>query len=520
MSFRSTLASLVILLALSVPTWAQEAASPTQAPQDAPVNANYRAQPDWMPKPMSTTPIGCRCRGCDLEADARPRRPRDPPQGGFLFSLHSTLRNQGHTHAMMPGWLLLLVALAYVGLLFTVAWLGERHPGLAQGPRLRPAVYALALAVYCSSWTFYGAVGTAARTGLGFLPIYLGPILLLLFGWRLLERLVLASGKHRIVSISDFLSSRYGRARGLAAVVAVVAVVAAIPYFALQFKAVGMSVGVLSGRPLAAQWFADPALYVALMLAVFAILFGTRRIDATEHHRGMVLAIALESLVKLVAFVAIGVFALWHLPGDGGIATRVMDSAQAFAAPQLPAGFLAQTLLGFLAIICLPRQFHVAVVECQDPADLRPARWMFIGYLALVSVHGVADRAGRPGDARRGRDVGRQPRADAPARARPRMAGTGGVHRRPVGGDRHGDRGQRGVVDDGQQRPGGAAAAASRPAAARRRHRAAGAADPSHRDPAACAWSRSPTTGMRSASNCSRNTACSPSPRWRNSRRH
>ena len=287
---------------------------------------------------------------------------------------------------MMPGWLLLLVALAYVGLLFTVAWLGERHPGLAQGPRLRPAVYALALAVYCSSWTFYGAVGTAARTGLGFLPIYLGPILLLLFGWRLLERLVLASGKHRIVSIADFLSSRYGRARGLAAVVAVVAVVAAIPYFALQFKAVGMSVGVLSGRPLAAQWFADPALYVALMLAVFAILFGTRRIDATEHHRGMVLAIALESLVKLVAFVAIGVFALWHLPGDGGIATRVMESAQAFAAPQLPAGFLAQTLLGFLAIICLPRQFHVAVVECQDPADLRPARWMFIGYLALVSI--------------------------------------------------------------------------------------------------------------------------------------
>jgi Na+/proline symporter/signal transduction histidine kinase len=287
---------------------------------------------------------------------------------------------------MMPGWLLLLVALAYVGLLFTVAWLGERHPGLAQGPRLRPAVYALALAVYCSSWTFYGAVGTAARTGLGFLPIYLGPILLLLFGWRLLERLVLASGKHRIVSIADFLSSRYGRARGLAAVVAVLAVIAAIPYFALQFKAVGMSVGVLSGRPLAAQWFTDPALYVALMLAVFAILFGTRRIDATEHHRGMVLAIALESLVKLVAFVAIGVFALWHLPGEGSIAARVMESANAFASPQLPAGFLAQTLLAFAAIICLPRQFHVAVVECQDPADLQPARWMFIGYLALVSV--------------------------------------------------------------------------------------------------------------------------------------
>lgn len=153
----------------------------------------------------------------------------------------------------MAGWLLMLVALAYLGLLFTVAWLGERHPGFGQGPRWRPAVYALALAVYCSSWTFYGAVGTAARTGLGFLPIYLGPILLLLFGWRILERLVLAAGRHRIVSIADFLSSRYGRARGLAAMVAVLATVAAIPYFALQFKAVGMSVGVLSGQPTAAD---------------------------------------------------------------------------------------------------------------------------------------------------------------------------------------------------------------------------------------------------------------------------
>lgn len=284
----------------------------------------------------------------------------------------------------MAGWLLMLVALAYLGLLFTVAWLGERHPGFGQGPRWRPAVYALALAVYCSSWTFYGAVGTAARTGLGFLPIYLGPILLLLFGWRILERLVLAAGRHRIVSIADFLSSRYGRARGLAAMVAVLATIAAIPYFALQFKAVGMSVGVLSGRPIAADWYADPALYVALMLAVFAILFGTRRIDATEHHRGMVLAIALESLVKLVAFVAIGLLALAHLPGSGGIATRIAASAGAFASSQLPAGFLAQTLIAFTAIVCLPRQFHVAVVECQDPVDLQPARWLFAGYLALI----------------------------------------------------------------------------------------------------------------------------------------
>ncbi|KRA81791.1 ATPase [Lysobacter sp. Root667] len=288
---------------------------------------------------------------------------------------------------MIPGWILLLVSAGYVGLLFAVAYYGDQRTARIPKLRwLRPAVYSLALAVYCSSWTFYGAVGTAARTGLGFLPIYLGPLLMLAFGWRILERLVLISGEHRIVSIADFLSSRYGRAPGLAALVAAVALTAAVPYVALQFKAVAMSVEVLAGVPSDASLLADPAFYVALMLAVFAILFGTRQIDATEHHHGMVLAVALESLVKLVAFVAIGLFALAHLPGDGSLAARVGQAAHVVTAPGLPPGFVAQTLLAFAAILCLPRQFHVAVVECQDPNDLRPARWLFGGYLALISL--------------------------------------------------------------------------------------------------------------------------------------
>jgi PAS domain S-box-containing protein len=284
---------------------------------------------------------------------------------------------------VIPGWVLLLVSACYVGLLFLVAYVGDQRA--PTGPRLRPAVYALALAVYCSSWTFYGAVGTAARTGLGFLPIYLGPLLLLAFGWRILERLVLVSGEQRIVSIADFISSRYGRAPGLAALVAAVAVVAAVPYIALQFKAVAMSVEVLAPGS-SHGTLGDPALYVAALLAAFAILFGTRQIDATEHHRGMVLAVALESVVKLLAFVAIGVLALWHLPGSGTIPARSVQAAHAVAAQGLPGGFLAQTLLAFVAMLCLPRQFHVAVVECQDPADLRPARWMFGIYLVLISL--------------------------------------------------------------------------------------------------------------------------------------
>lgn len=286
---------------------------------------------------------------------------------------------------MIPGWVLLLVSLGYVGLLFAVAYVGDARAQRPVSPRWRASVYALALAVYCSSWTFYGAVGTAARTGLGFLPIYLGPLLLLLFGWRMLERLALISAEHRIVSIGDFLSSRYGRAPGLAALVAVVALTAAVPYVALQFKAVAMSVEVLA--PGGGQTpFADPALYVALLLAVFAILFGTRQIDATEHHRGMVLAVALESLIKLLAFLAVAAFALLHLPGSGGTAARSLQAAQAVVGQGMPAGFVAQTLLAFAAIVCLPRQFHVAVVECQDPADIRAARWLFGGYLVLFSL--------------------------------------------------------------------------------------------------------------------------------------
>lgn len=286
---------------------------------------------------------------------------------------------------MIPGWVLLLVSLGYVGVLFAVAYLGDLRGATPRWRWARPLIYSLALAVYCSSWTFYGAVGTAARTGLGFLPIYLGPLLMLLFGWRILERLVLISGEHRIVSIADFLSSRYGRAPGLAALVAAVALIAAVPYVALQFKAVAMSVEVLAPGSDDAL-FGDPALYVALLLAAFAILFGTRQIDATEHHRGMVLAVALESLVKLLAFVAIGVFALLHLPGDGHLGARVVDAARVVTAPGLPTGFIAQTLIAFTAIICLPRQFHVAVVECQDPADIRPARWLFGGYLVVFSL--------------------------------------------------------------------------------------------------------------------------------------
>jgi len=285
---------------------------------------------------------------------------------------------------LISSWILLGVSIGYAALLFGVAWWGDHRPLYPDRPWLRPAVYSLALAVYCSSWTFYGAVGTAVRNGIGYLPIYLGPLLLLIFGWRIIERLALIARSENTVSIADFISSRYGRSRRLAALVAVIALVGIVPYLALQYKAVAMSLQVLTGQPSEGRpFFGDPALYVALLMALFAALFGTRQADATEHHHGMMLAIALESVIKLVAMLAVGLFA-WSWLGDHQL--RITDSARMLFEHTPSVGFVSQTILSFLAIVCLPRQFHVAVVECGDVGDIRRARWLFGGYLVLISA--------------------------------------------------------------------------------------------------------------------------------------
>ncbi|MGJ4729932.1 NahK/ErcS family hybrid sensor histidine kinase/response regulator [Luteimonas sp. SDU101] len=284
---------------------------------------------------------------------------------------------------MLPGWVLLLVSVGYAALLFAVAWIGDRYPLYPQRPWLRPLVYSLALAVYCSSWTFYGAVGTAVRSGIGYVPIYLGPLLLLLFGWRILERMAKVAQSQNTVSIADFIASRFGRSQPLAALVATIALIAAVPYLALQYKAVAISVVVLAGQDPDGPALGDPALYVAALMALFAILFGTRQVDATEHRPGMMLAVALESLVKLVALVAVGMFA------SGWLGARDVDyvaATRALVDVAPPVGFAAQCLLAFTAIFCLPRQFHVAIVECGNVADIRRARWMFGAYLVIVTL--------------------------------------------------------------------------------------------------------------------------------------
>ena len=284
---------------------------------------------------------------------------------------------------MISGWVLLLVSLVYVAGLFAVAYYGDRRPLYPNRAWLRPLVYSLALAVYCSSWTFYGAVGSAAGASLSYLPIYIGPILLFAFGSRLFRRLTLAAKQHNITSIADFIASRFGRSHRLAALVTVIAVTASIPYLALQFKAVAMSIDALSGRGTAnSPVLGDSALYIAVLLAMFAILFGTRRIDATEHHHGMMLAIATESVVKLVAFVVIGIYAF----AIGGFSTAIAPPLHELQTEGLPTGFFSQIVLAYVAMFCLPRQFQVGVVECENPNDVKHARRLFPLYLIIVCV--------------------------------------------------------------------------------------------------------------------------------------
>lgn len=286
---------------------------------------------------------------------------------------------------MISGWGLLVASLAYVCGLFFIAWWGDKRRLYPENARLRPLIYSLALAVYCSSWTFYGAVGTAVRDGLSYLPIYLGPMLVFLFLLPFIERLVRLAKQQNATSISDLLAARFGRSPQIAVAVTLIALTAAIPYIALQLKAISMSIEVLSaGAPAqSVAWYRDSALLVALMLALFSSLFGARQVDATEHHPGMVLAVAAESLVKFVALLCVAVFAITQLDGI----EPLLETAR-----QMPSGvnhsisFVTQTLLSLTAIFCLPRQFQIGVVECADVEDIRHARWWFSTYLALISL--------------------------------------------------------------------------------------------------------------------------------------
>ena len=285
---------------------------------------------------------------------------------------------------------LVLVAVLYVTFLFLVAFGADRR---AKDRRLAwlhsPLVYTLSLSIYCTAWTFYGAVGSAARNGLEFLAIYLGPTLVFVGWWWFLRKLVRIGQVHRITSVADLLSSRYGKSAFLAVIVTLLAVIGSTPYIALQLQSVALSFSALAE---AGQTGADQpdvnatAFWLAVGLAIFTIFFGTRNIDANERHHGVVTAIAVEAIVKLVALLAVGIFVVWGVAdGPSDILARIEASDIARQSAQ-GSRWITLLFLSAAAIICLPRMFQVTVVENSDETHLSTASWAFPLYLFLMSL--------------------------------------------------------------------------------------------------------------------------------------
>jgi len=292
---------------------------------------------------------------------------------------------------LLSGWFVALLSTAYLGLLFAVARFGDARADAGKSI-ISANVYALSLAVYCTSWTFFGSVGRATSGGLSFLTIYLGPTLMLMFVGVIIKMLRI-SKTYRITSIADFIASRYGKSQLLAGLVTVIAVIGVVPYIALQLKAVAASLSILFQHtgPSLRPWWQDSTLLIAIVLALFTILFGTRHLDATERHEGMVAAVAFESVIKLIAFIAVGLFVTFGMFGGfSDLFTRAAASPELARLLQLDASragtWTAMVILSGLAIIFLPRQFQIIVVENVDESHLRRAVWLFPLYLLLINI--------------------------------------------------------------------------------------------------------------------------------------
>lgn len=284
----------------------------------------------------------------------------------------------------MPTWLIIACVVLYMAVLFGIAWRRDRDaakPGFTQSP----IIYALAIAVYCTSWTFFGAVGTAASNGWDYLPIYLGPALVFLCLPRLLRRIGDIVEREGVTSLSDFLAARYGKSRTIGTLVTIGAVVGSLPYIALQLKSVGMSVQALlnPAGEIPTRGAAEPVLITAVGLALFAILFGARHSDLTRHNAGLMRVLAFEAIIKIAALIGVAILSL-NLIGSASI-TNVPSVAEVFPA-DFSARFITITLLSMAAIICLPRQFHVGFIERRGGRDHAVARWLFPLYLLVTSL--------------------------------------------------------------------------------------------------------------------------------------
>lgn len=286
----------------------------------------------------------------------------------------------------MNSWLIIGVLALYIALLFMCAFFGEKHASRLS-TRGRMFLFSLTLGVYCSSWTFYGSTGAAVRQGILFLPIYLGPLLFVALGYDIWRRLGRVRQHHTISSIADFIAARYGKTGALASLVTILAVIAIVPYLALQLRAIALSAAIILEPAAGVASTTNSVLFLTSVLAILAMIFGTRQIANTEQHGGLMLAVAFESFVKLFALLAVACFFIFDAPENIHLITR--DVSHTFNEVKMygvPDTFWVQTLLAALAIICLPRQFHVAVVELRDEKHIRGARRWFAVYLILTTI--------------------------------------------------------------------------------------------------------------------------------------
>ena len=302
---------------------------------------------------------------------------------------------------MLTAPVIVITSFAYVGLLFAIAYYGDKRADAGRSIIANPYIYALSLAVYCTSWTFYGSVGRAATSGIGFLPIYLGPTLMAALWWYVMLKIIRISKQNRITSIGDFIASRYGKSQALGGLVTIIAVIGIIPYISLQLKAISNTFFIVLQYPEVAMpdkqsaplFLGDNTFYIAMLLAAFTILFGTRHLDATERHEGLVAAVAFESVVKLLAFIAVGLFVTFSLyDGFGDIFNRAAQTVELNALLTFgdeTGGYTTWATLTFLsmaAIMFLPRQFQVTVVENVDERHLTKAIWLFPLYLLAINI--------------------------------------------------------------------------------------------------------------------------------------
>ncbi len=294
-------------------------------------------------------------------------------------------------------YIVVITAFIYLGLMFALAHYAEKRAAAGRSIINNPWIYSLSIAIYCTAWTYYGSVGRAVSSGLEFLAVYIGPSLMLLLGMTVLHKIIRICKTHRITTIADFISARYSKSLALGGLVTIFMLIGIVPYISLQINAVATSINILTQYPEGTTyvasgpiWF-DTAFYVSIVSAVFSIIFGTRQLDAFERHEGMVAAVAFESLVKLVAILAVGIFVVYGMyDGFGDVfrnARAIPDLDKLFAMEG--SGYLRWTtitLISAMAIMFLPRQFQMLVVENVDESHIQKAAWILPLYLFLINI--------------------------------------------------------------------------------------------------------------------------------------